>query len=291
MSSSKNYPLTPHKKQQLSEPNRANPQGLIAEFKEKWPLLVSWATTAALFWIGTNIQDHVLAAWAVAFSFLNLVALSADKDRKRSSDQWKLKFDACEQQKLELEEHIEKSQETYSYRLRLGIAAVLKEIVDGQPNTERINIFKRVSNQDIFTLSSRYCLNEDWDGDGRPEYEADSGCFPLLSQDGSCFVDDLPDPANGEAYFDVLKEQFNIDKKDSKALRMKSRNLVGKALMSSCGNHRLCYVLAESVVVGKLTLGTLETALEGNAGKSLTMLIEAIGPYAPNSVISKLGGV
>lgn len=120
---------------------------------------------------------------------------------------------------------------------------VYNEALDGE-NERRVSVYRHTGSG--FSLVSRCSIQPAYRRKGRTVYPDDQGVIGLAWERGDAELDGLPDcAADSHAYFLALQQQ-GIERATAESMAMKSRHLIGIALLDSRKKARIGVLIAES---------------------------------------------
>jgi hypothetical protein len=123
-------------------------------------------------------------------------------------------------------------------------------------------------------MIGRYSEDPVYNKRGRSLYPDDEGVIGAAWRSGEATAD-LPDPEEQkELYYQILQEEWNIDRATAEQFEMKSQSFVAKALYDPKGFQRVAIVVVESTQAGILDKGKVLRALETTEGKRIYQFLE-----------------
>jgi hypothetical protein len=151
--------------------------------------------------------------------------------------------------------------------------SVIHKDVLGYGDTERISVYRHRGG--AFQMIGRYSDNPVYRRRGeRAIYPDDEGVIGRAWREESATAN-LPDPdAEPDLYYEVLENEWNIDRATAEKFTMKSRSYVAKALYEPKGVDRVAIVVVESTEAGILDTDGVLRALETTEGKRIYQFLE-----------------
>lgn len=180
----------------------------------------------------------------------------------------KEKTEALEDQELDYYEH-------FAVELKL----ILKDTW-GYKRTERISVYRHWGK--VFQMIGRFSENSDYAEPGRAVYPADQGVIGKAWSNGTA-VADLPDySTEPDRYYEVLEDDWGIDRDTAKNLTMKSSSLAACVLYDPKGVNQVAVVVVESTEVGILRKSEVLQELQEKEGKRIYEFLEKMQLEEPN---------
>lgn len=171
----------------------------------------------------------------------------------------------------ELEAVLERAESDYYDQFAVELSVILKDVL-GYGDTERISVYRHRGG--AFQMIGRYSDDPVLRNRGRSIYPDDEGIIGRAWREESATAN-LPDPdTQSDLYYEVLENEWNVDRATAEEFTMKSRSLVARALYEPKGVDRVAIVVVESTETGILDTDEVLRALETTEGKRIYQFLE-----------------
>lgn len=157
--------------------------------------------------------------------------------------------------------------------------------------SERISVYKHTGK--AFLMLGRYSLNPTFAKRGRATYPDGEGCIAAAwnSGNGSCFTNQLPDPARGVArYQQVQQDSWGLPPDVTRDLTMKPRSIAAFCVLDATGTQRQAIVVFESTRSQFLDEAVLRQFLIDKGSNQVVLLMDALKFQEPSLELAKKEG-
>lgn len=176
-------------------------------------------------------------------------------------------------------ELVEQHQSICQDLIRVLLSSIAARMEFG--DSERISLYGH--NGTEFLLVGRFSKHPEYAKTGRSSYPDNQGCIGRAWHDGSCFVDNLPDPLTEKRrWAEVLEQEWGIPKRVSNGLAMKSRCLAACAFDHSSQGRRIAVIVLESVRQNRMGPKKIDECLSAPERPQLVRFIEIMETFEPN---------
>lgn len=263
-------------------------QALRAFIRSSGPTVALCITGVSLLWLKDlynmllepPVYRQFLSGLGIlTLSFLHIYGTYQNSKKSKRAD-------VLERENDQLREVIIKSQGDHRENCSRKLLSLAEQLqFDGN---DRISLYKY--EHDKFIMLGRHAERPDLRKPGRGVYSADQGVIggAWKSGNGSCFVDDLSDPADDlENYINENSVRFQVSREITIGMSMKSRTIAAFCLKDHGGLGRAAVIVFESLAVNRFKEEQLRSIIEGAAGRELSLLLDVLKPFEPSLDLAK----